>query len=304
MGSECGTRGRRLAALAKRQFGVVALAQLRVLGVSRRTVTRWVANGRLHLIHRGVYAVGHSLLTLNGRLMAAALACGPGAFISHRSAAMLWGVLDDSRAIIDVVAAASRRSRRGIAFHRVRRLDPEDCGRIDGIPVTSLARTLLDIAEVVPRRRLVYALERAEKQQLLDLREIEACIARNPGRRGIRPLRRALREIEPEALYAHEGLEREFVAFCRSRGIDMPAMNAVVEGFTVDAVWRDRKLIVELDSWEHHKNRRQFEEDRFRDAVLELAGYRVVRVTTRLLRKEPARLAALISASPSRAATA
>jgi hypothetical protein len=137
--------------------------------------------------------------------MAAALACAPAALISHRTAAMLWGILDDSRAVIDVVAAANRRSRRGIAFHRVRRLHPDDCDEIDGIPVTSLARTLLDIAEVVPRRRLVYALERAEKRQILDLREIEACMARNPGRRGLKALRLAIREIEPEALYAHEG---------------------------------------------------------------------------------------------------
>jgi very-short-patch-repair endonuclease len=283
---------------------VVALVQLLALGYSRRTITTWVANGRLHPIHRGVYAVGHSLVTLRGRLMAAVLACGPNALISHRTAAMLWGLLDDSRAAIDIVAAANRRSRMGIAFHRVRRLDPDDCGEVAGIPVTSLARTLLDIAEVVPLRRLVYALERAEKRQVFDLREIEACMARNPGRRGLEPLRRALREIEPEALYAHEGLEREFINFCRSRGIEMPAMNAVVEGFTVDAMWQDRKLVVELDSWEHHKDRRAFEEDRLRDAVLELAGYRVVRVTKRLLRKEPARLAALLSAPPSPAATA
>jgi hypothetical protein len=186
----------------------------------------------------------------------------------------------------------------------VRRLDPTDRDEIDGIPVTSLARTLLDIAEVVPRRRLVYALERAEKSRALDLREIRACMERNPGRRGLKPLRQALREIEPEALYAHEGLERLFIAFCSGRGIEMPAMNAVVAGFTVDALWEKRKLIVELDSWEHHRMRRSFEEDRRRDTILALAGYSVLRVTKRLLEGEPDRLAALISASPSRAATA
>jgi very-short-patch-repair endonuclease len=293
-----------VAALARRQHGVVALVQLLALGLSRRTVTTWVASGRLHPIHRGVYAVGHPLLSLQGRLMAAVLACGPYALISHRTAAMMWGLLDDFRAVIDVVSAANRRGRKGIAFHRVRRLDPEDRHVIDGIPVTSLARTLLDIAEVVPRRRLVYALERAEKQHVLDLREIRACMARSPGRRGLKPLRQALREIEPEAQYAHEGLERLFIAFCRGRGIEMPAMNVVVEGFTVDALWEKRKLIVELDSWQHHRQRRSFEEDRRRDTILALAGYSVLRVTKRLLEGEPDRLEALISASPSRAATA
>ena len=236
--------------------------------------------------------------------MAAVLACGDGALVSHRSAAWLWDVLDDTRPVIDVVAVAKRRSRPGIRFHSTASLHHTDIAERHGIPVTSLARTLLDIAEVVPRRRLVYAMERAEKSRVFDLNEIRALVDRSNGRRGLKPLTAALKDTEPEALYAHDGLERLFIAFCKRYELGIPAMNVSVEGFTVDALWADRRLIVELDSWEHHQSRRSFEEDRRRDAVLGAAGYRIVRVTDRVLHTDPDGLAALLSASPSRAATA
>jgi very-short-patch-repair endonuclease len=287
MHTERGTRDRELANLAGRQHGVVALWQLIALGLGGDLVRQWVARGRLHAVHRGVYAVGHPLLTLKGRLMAAVLACGPGASVSHRTAAMMHRLLDDSRPLIDVAAASNRRSRPGIHFHRVRRLHPSEVTDIDGIRVTGVARTLLDIAGLVPQRRLVYALECAEKTRVLDMVEIEALLRRSRGHRGSRALQRAIRAIEPEAEHVHEGLERAFVAFCRARQIEAPAMNAVVEGFTVDALWAKRKLIVELDSWKHHRDRRSFEEDRRRDAVLALAGYQPLRVTHRRLTRDP-----------------
>jgi very-short-patch-repair endonuclease len=305
MDTERGTRDRKIAAVAKRQHGVIALRQLLALGVGAALVRRWVANGRLHPIHRGVYAVGHPVVAPKGRLLAAVLACGPATFISHRTAAQLWGLLDDSRAVIDVVAAANRRSRKGIAFHRVRQLHPDDCAEIDHIPVTSVARTLLDIAPVIPVRRLTYALEQAEKEALFDMVAIEAVMGRCHGHNGLGRLRQAITEIEPEAQYTHKGLERLFVAFCRRYELEQPAMNAVVEGFTVDALWPTQKLIVELDSWEHHKGRRAFEEDRRRDLVLTAAGYRILRVTKRRLEHDAEQLATLLSASrPSPAATA
>jgi hypothetical protein len=260
--------------------------------LSQRTVTRWMASGRLHPVYRGVYAVGHPIVGREGRLMAAALACGPNAFVSHRSAAGLWGLLDDARSVIDVVAAANRRSRRGILFHRVRRLDPGDCGRIDNIPVTSLPRTLLDIAAVIPQRRLVYALEKAEKLGVFDLKAIRACTARNKGHHGLRALTAAIEAIEPEAAHAHDGLERLFIAFCKRYELPAPAMNAVVEeGLTVDALWKEQRVIVELDSWTHHRTRKAFENDRRRDATLKLAGHEVLRVTDRWLKNEPQQLA-------------
>jgi predicted transcriptional regulator of viral defense system len=173
--TERGTRDRELANVAARQHGVVALWQLIGLGLTGELVRQWVAKGRLHTVHRGVYAVGHPLLTLKGRLMAAVLACGPGASVSHRTAAMVRRLLDDSRTVIDVAAASNRRSRPGIQFHRVRHLHPSDVTEIDGIPVTSVARTLLDIASLVPQRRLVHALECAEKAREFDMFRSRRC---------------------------------------------------------------------------------------------------------------------------------
>jgi hypothetical protein len=300
---ETRSRDRVIADLARTQHGVVAHWQLVALGLGPDAIQRWVRNWRLHRIHRGVYALGHRAVSSLGYAMAAALAYGEGALVGYRSASWLWDVLDDTRQVIDVVAVAKRQGRRGICFHSTASLHPDDVAERHGIPVTSLARTLLDIAEVVPRRRLVYALERAEKARVFDLNEIQALMARSRGRRGLKALTAAIRAIEPEALYSHDGLERLFIDFCRRRGLDLPAMNASVEGFTVDALWPDRKLIVELDSWEHHKSRRSFEEDRRRDALLGFAGYRIVRVTAHMLRTGPSGLAAQLSERLSLAAT-
>jgi hypothetical protein len=257
----------------------VAHRQLLALGFSGSAIHRLVLAGRLHPIHRGVYAVGHAALSSNGRFMAAALAGGPDALISHRSAAALHALLSDSRAVIDVVAATHRRGQKGIVLHRGRSLEGST---VDGIPVTTVARTLLDIAPQIPRRKLVYALEKAERLRVLDFTEF----GRHHGHRGHKPLRQAMREIDPEAQFAHDGLERRFIAFCKRHGLQPPAMNAVVEGLTVDALWAKQKLIVELDSWEHHKDRRAFEEDRRRGALLARTGFQVLRVTDRQLTEE------------------
>jgi hypothetical protein len=284
----------RIARVADSQYGRISHRQLLALGLSASAIRKRVMSGRLHVVHRGVYAVGHAAAPVNGRLMAAVLAGGSGALVSHRSAAWLHGVLDDSRAVIDVVGAARRRSREGIVFHRSRRLDESDRGRIANIPVTSLPRTLLDIAAVIQQRRLVYALERAEKLGVFDFSAIHACCARNKGHHGLKPLTAAIQAIEPEAAHAHDGIERTFIAFCKRYAVPPPAMNASVAGLTVDALWAKQKVIVELDSWTHHRTRKAFEEDRRRDATLKLAGYEVLRVTDCWLKEEPAQLAATL----------
>jgi hypothetical protein len=298
-------RLRWMAVIAERQHGTVAHWQLHRLGFSASGIQRMVAAGRLHVLHRGVYAVGHRALPPRGWTMAAALAGGTGALVCCRSAAAVRGFLSDARAVVDVLVPAKRRNRKGIVFHESRQIHPDDRDEVDGIPVTSVARTLLEIAEVVPRRKLVYAIEKAEKQRVFDLTELRALMARSHGRHGLNALTAALTEIEPEAEYTHEGMERLFIPFCRRYQIPMPAMNVVVEGYTVDAYWREHNLIVELDSWEHHRTARAFEEDRRRDAAL---TPEVVRVTHRWLTKEPDDLARTLnrklSASPSLAATA
>lgn len=234
-----------------------------------------------------MYTVGHRAIGDKGLLWAAVLACGEGAVVSHRSAADLWAIRPSSRVTVDVtVPGRSRNKRPGIDVHRVRHLDPRDITTIEGIPVTTLARTLLDLAEVVPQNDLERAIERAENQRLFDLTAVNAVIARSPGRRGRKPLLAALTDsvIEP---MSRSDLERAFVKLCRRAGIPRPIVNALIEGYEVDMSWPDSRLIVEIDSWKYHRTRRKFEDDRRRDAKLHRARYRTLRVTDRWLATDP-----------------
>jgi hypothetical protein len=239
-------------------------------------------------VHRGVYAVGYRRLTANGHRMAAVLACGPGAVLGYRDGAALWGVRQTARTRIDVIVRRSVHPRAGIHVHRVRHLHPDDWTVHDGIPVTTVARTLLDLAEVLRPREVERAFDEAERLRLLDLRAVEAVCARAHGRRGLKLLRPLLDDRRPSLVDAWSPLEAIFLPFCRDHGIPLPAINAAVGEYTVDALWAKQGLVVELDSWEFHgKTRAAFEADRRRDAVLQVAGYRVVRLTWRRLHREP-----------------
>jgi very-short-patch-repair endonuclease len=289
---------RQIAELADRQHRVVALWQLVQLGFDTGAIEGRVERGRLYRVHQGVYAVGHRKLEWRGILMAAVLACGPRAVLSHRSAARLWGIRPDSRRDVDVtVPSRGAHRRKGIQPHSVRKLDPRDVTVIDGIPVASLARTLLDLAEVAPKDHVVRAITEAERRWIIDLKDLEDTMARSPGRRGRKPLREILADavIEP---HTREELEARFLELCREAGLPKPKVNVLVEGKLVDAVWPEQKLIVELDGWAFHRQRKAFEDDRERDVTLLLAGYRVVRITWRQLTRNPdtviARLRALL----------
>jgi predicted transcriptional regulator of viral defense system len=173
-----------IAALAARQYGVVARWQLLELGLTSRAISYRLTVGRLHLVHRGVYAVGHKRISGRGRWMAAVLACGPGSALSHRSGAALWGFLGAASPRIDVTTPRrGGRSIAGVRRHRARRLPPEDTTMVDGIPVTTVARTLFDLAEVLDLSRLERAFEAAERAELLDMRAVLLTAERNPGRR-------------------------------------------------------------------------------------------------------------------------
>jgi hypothetical protein len=169
-------------------------------------------------------------------------------------------------------------------------MHPHDLAVRDGIPVTSVARTLLDLAEIMDRRGLERMFEEAERTRLLDLRAVEQACARGHGRRGLKPILSHLRTLGP-APETRSELERRFVALCRELALPLPEVNALVAGFEVDAVWNDRGLVVELDGYEYHGTRLAFERDRARDAALQVAGYRVVRVTYRRLAEEPEKVA-------------
>jgi very-short-patch-repair endonuclease len=278
--------------LAERQHGVVSLSQLNALGLGKAAVAKRAANGRLHRVHRGVYAVGHARLTLPGRWMAAVLACGQKAVLSHRSAAGLWGLRPDNRANTDVsLPSRSARPRPGIDVHRSVTLTPADRTVKDGIPCTTLARTLLDLAEVDSPRGVERAIEQAEVLRLFDLRAVEEVIARANGRRGAAVLTAVLARLEEPALTDTE-LEERFLTLCRAASLPSPEVNEwlVIDdepAIKADFLWREKRLVVETDGWESHGTRQAFERDRRRDERLKLAGYEPLRFTRRRIIAEP-----------------
>lgn len=225
--------------------------------------------------------------------MAAVLSCGEGALLSHGSAAALWGFWHHAKPLIDVtVPGARRRSRSGLTLHGGL-VHPEDCAVRERIPVTSIARTMLDLAAVIGQARLERAIAEAERSELFDLRAIERLWRRNRGCRGVSVLRAALETFQ-EVPETRSGLEHRFVTLCREANLPPPTVNRIVEGFEVDALWEKARLVVELDGYAFHRGRAAFERDRMRDAALMLAGYKVLRVTGRRLLDAPESLAATI----------
>lgn len=293
-----------LAELARAQYGRVAGWQLRAMGLGRGAIQHRVRTGRLHRVYRDVFAVGAVVETLRGRWVAAVLACGPKAVLSHHDAARLWGIVRGagSGPVHVTVPGRSRRGLTGIRLHLVRSLDPRDHGRLHGIPVTSLARTLLDLAEVLSPRRLARAIEEAERLRLFDLSEVRATIERNPGRKGIQSLVVGCGAALEEARHSRSDLERGFLDVCGEAGVPLPAMNVSVQGEMVDAHWPGTNLVVELDSWEWHRTREAFERDRAKAVKLQAAGYRVLPVTSRGLKDFRRRLPALLDSARTRPA--
>jgi hypothetical protein len=271
-----------VAELAGKQHGRVAGRQLRAMGLGKGEIQWRVRNGRLHRLYRDVYAVGHVVSTLRGNWMAAVLACGPGAVLSHFDAARLWGILRGvGSGAIHVTVPRTREGAKGITVHRVRSLDPRDHGRIHNIPVTSLARTLLDLAELLTPQRLARAIEEAERLHLFDLRAIQDVLDRSPGRRGRQRLRAACEAALEEARYSKSEFERDLLDLCLETGAPLPAMNVSVEGEMVDAHFPGTTLIVELQSWQWHRTRQALERDSAKALKLAAAGYLVVPVTKR-----------------------
>jgi hypothetical protein len=292
-----GGPGRELAELAASQHGVVARRQLEALGHGRGAISYRVETGSLHRLHHGVYAVGHAALTVSGRWMAAVLSCGPGALLSHRDAGALWGLRAAASPMIDVsVPGGGRRHRGRVRVHRARRLGAEDAAYQDGIPVTSVARTLLDLAALLPPRQLDRAAEAAERLRLLDLRAMESLRRRSRGHPGHPALASLIAQALAAPPVTRSELERRFVELCRAAGLPPPAMNAYVAGLEVDALWHAERLVVELDGHEYHRTRIAFERDRVRDATLQLAGFRVLRFTYRRMTSDRAGIAETLRA--------
>jgi very-short-patch-repair endonuclease len=263
--------------LAGRQHGVVGREQLLAVEVSSSAIGRRVAAGKLHPLYRGVYAVGHQVVSQNGRWMAATLSTG--GVLSHRSAGALWG-LRPWNGRIEITTQWTRAKRQGLLLHRAV-LAPDEITTHDGIPVTTPARTQLDLASVLQRHQLQQAINEAERQRLEGPRP-----ERHPTKRGTKTLRTLARPT-----HTRSDLEAAFHAFLNDRRFPAPQTNVVIEGDEVDYAWPARKLVIELDSWEYHRTRQAFEADRQRDRRLAAKGWTVLRVTWEDLR-EPGRLAA------------
>lgn len=293
-----------IARLATRQHGVVSRTQLLIAGVTRHQVEWRLASGRLHAVHRGVYRVGHRAPGPRARAMAAVLACGPGAVISHRSAARMWELLAaDEQDEIEVTVCRSRApNRSGIRTRRTTTLDDRDISLLDRIPITTPARTLLDLAAALPPYLLERIVAEARVRRLADRRSTADQLQRNPGRPGTRALRTLL-ELPGGPAFTRSEAERRMLALVRAADLPPPLVNSRIGRYEVDFLWRAQRIAVEVDGYAYHSNRRAFERDRAKDAALAAAGHTVLRVTWRQIADTPeaviARLAAALVARSS-----
>lgn len=275
---------------------MVDLVDLRSVGIGDRAAQRRVAAGRLHRIHRGVFAVGHPRLTPDGRRFAAVRAYGRESVASHMTAAALWGLRRSVR--LEVTVSSARAGRDGIVVHETRTLGPEDVAVVRAIPVTSLARTLVDLAEVLRTDRLERIVDHAGRHEAFDLRAVHEALDRMVGRRGAPRLRQLLGAPSPGPTRSE--LEDAFLALCRRGGLPAPRLNVHLDlGLDrlveVDTLFAYERVIVELDGREHHDSPAAFHGDRRRDTAAAAAGYVTLRYTWERVTAEAAAVAAEIT---------
>ncbi len=268
--------------VAGRQWGVISGEQLHDCGVSVRTVRRWSAAGKLHVIHRGVYAFGHAWVPIEGRLVAALLHAGRDAVLSHATAAWWWGLIPEPPELIEVSSASRVRSTAGVAVHHPRHLER---ARHRRLPITPIPRTIIDFAATASLTRVRLALAQADYRRLLDVGAIEAALG--PGRPGSARLRYALERHQPRLARARSPLEVRFLLLCESAGIPLPEVNVRMAGWKVDALWRRERLAVELDAYGNHHTRAQIDRDRRKELRLRALGFTVVRYSEQQLDDEP-----------------
>ena len=276
----------------------------------RHEITGMVRAGWLHRVHHGVYAVGRRSLGPRGRWMAAVLACGPGALLSHRSSAAHRGLRASAQRDVEVTLPQDRGRRlRGARTYVVGDLGQADGEVHDGIPCVTVARTLLGLAALLPRRAVERACDEAEVQRVFDLAAVEALLARSTGRRGAAVLRAVLNEHAIGTTLTREGLEDLVLSVLDRHGVARPEVNAWVAcrpsvGFEVDFLWRDERLVLEADGGPFHSTRAAIERDRRKEVELTCAGVRVLRCTWLQAEREPHRLAAMVRAALAEAANA
>lgn len=260
-----------VARVAARQFGAVSIAQLRAAGLSKTAVEKRRRSGRLHSLHRSVYAVGHVAPSIERRWMAGVLALGEAAVLSHRSAAALWGLLPANNDAVDVSLPNrnGRRRRKGIRVHRPLSLPPGETSRRRGIPVTTPARTIADLQGAVSARELRRAVRQADVLGL-----------------PIGP------DLQPDRTRSE--LEHEFLRLCQRHHLPKPTVNLRIGSLIVDFCWVEQRLIVETDGYRYHRGRAAFEDDRARDLALRALGYEVVRLSYRQVCDESTKVGAVL----------
>lgn len=283
-----------IARLAEQQHGVVCRRQLRDLGLSDAWIEGRCRRGSLYSLHRGVYAVGHRVLSIESRWIAAVLASGSGAVLSHRPAGQLWRILPRFPVTPEVIRPTNFKPRPDLVAHHLV-LPADEIEEVRGIPVTSAARTLFDLAAVLKPRQMERAWNEAEVRRLTSVVSVPQLLERYPGRPGAPALRALLASDEPGGV-THRGLEERFLTVLDAHGLPRPHLNAdlVVAGrqFEIDCLWRPQRVAVELDSRAVHATDRAFQRDRSRDRILQAAGWRTARVTWRHLDEEEAAIVA------------
>lgn len=286
-----------IARIGAAQHGVVSRWQLEQAGVEAHVVDYRVRMRRLVPLFRGVYRTG-AAPTQFEREIAAVLACGEGAVLSHRSAAAMWGIAESHDMIDVILTRGCRRPGARVRAHRMRGLRREEVTSLYGVPITTLARTVLDLAASTDRQDLEQILARTFRKRPASRDEVSRFAKDNPRRPGIKELRRALaRSAEPQLTRSEA--EKRALALFRRAELPAPRSNHNVEGFEVDFLWPKERVVAEIDGFAFHAGAAEFERDRLRDAVLAAAGYRVVRITWRQLTRYPeaviARLAAALA---------
>jgi hypothetical protein len=260
------------------------------LGLSDANIEYRLRIERLHRLYRGVYGLG-PLQSKLASWMAAVFAGGPGAVLSHRSAAELWGLIGGFTAPIHLTAPSGRRQRDDLRFHRPRCPDDERT-EVDGIPVTTVPRTILDCAPAMSERRLERLINEADVLRLYDHLSLPTLLHRHPRRPGSRKLTQALSKRDAGSTFTRSDLEELLIELVDELGLPRPETNVVLvidgETFEIDALWRPERLAVELDSRQFHLTPLAFERDRRRDRKLSAAGWRPVRITWRQLTEDRA----------------
>jgi hypothetical protein len=274
--------------VATRQSGVISRSQLRRAGLSESQIKRRIASGYLTRIHHGVYAVGHGSLTVRSRWIAAILFAGPGAVLSHRSAAALWGLRDKAPPVVEVSRERQGFTSPGVTIHAGAHLGSWHTTSKQSIPVTTPARTLVDLAGFLSGRELDDHLSAAQQHRCFDPRDLRRVMADLPNRRGTGRLTERIGLFERSKGVPRSELETRFLRLCSDGGLPLPEADVRINSRFVDFYWHDQRLIVEVDSRTFHIHR--FEEDRSRDLTHLVNGYRTVRVTNRMMEREPGRL--------------